>query len=53
MNDDIFAFVFVGFCGVAIGLAMRDVIPDDFQCTKSDIVDGVAECVKYEKKVKE
>ena len=28
-------------------------IPSSFQCTESAIVDGVAECVKYEKKVKE
>ena len=25
-------------------------IPSSFQCTESAIVDGVAECVKYEKK---
>lgn len=23
----------------------------DFQCTDSNVVDGIAECVKYEKKV--
>ena len=51
--DDIFAFVFAGVVGVAIGLAICGGVPDGFQCTESAVVDEIAECVKYEKKVKE
>lgn len=51
--DEIFAFVFAGVVGVAIGLAIWGGVPDGFQCTESAVVGGVAECVKYEKKAKE
>ena len=54
MNDliDFVVMVFFGVgLGLVLGLAIWGGIPEDFQCTGSDIVDGIAECVKYEKKV--
>ena len=42
----------VSFIVVFVYLAEQHItIPKDFQCTESAIVNGVAECVKYEKKV--
>ena len=48
MMDDIFAFVFFGFVGLAIGVGLSG-IPSGFQCTESAVVNGVAECIKYER----
>ena len=49
MMDDIFAFVFFG-SGLAIGVGLSG-IPSGFQCTESAVVNGVAECIKYERSV--
>ncbi len=37
--------------GVTISSWEKDKPPNGFHCTESAIVNGVAECVKYEKKV--
>ena len=37
--------------GVTISSWEKDKPPAGFHCTESAIVNGVAECVKYEKKV--
>ena len=38
-------------CFFAYGADQRITIPKNFQCTESAIVNGKAECVKYERKV--
>ena len=55
--DEVLYYFAVGVVGFAVGFAVGvgipvPVYPKDFQCTESAIVNGVAECVKYEKKEK-
>jgi hypothetical protein len=45
------ALVILSICFIAYGTDSRIKLSRDFQCTESSIVDGKAECVKYERKV--
>ena len=48
----IYIAICVSFIVLFVYLAKQHItIPKDFQCTESSIVDGKAECIKYEKKV--
>ena len=43
------ALVILSICFIAYGTDQRITIPKNFQCTESAIVNGKAECVKYER----
>ena len=49
--DEVFYYFGVGVVAFVVGFELAGILPKDFQCTESAIVSGVAECVKYEKKV--
>lgn len=49
-------YIFIAFFFIVLFVYLGKqsiVIPSRFQCTESAVVDGVAECVKYEKRAKE
>ena len=49
--DEVLYYFAVGVVAFVVGFEIAGILPKDFQCTESAIVNGVAECVKYEKKV--
>lgn len=49
--DEVFYYFSVGVVAFVVGFELAGILPKDFQCTESAIVNGVAECVKYERKV--
>ena len=49
--DEVFYYFGVGVVGFVAGFGIAGILPKDFQCTESAVVNGQAECVKYEKKV--
>ena len=49
--DDAFYYFSIGVVAFVVGFEIAGILPKDFQCTESAIVNGQAGCVKYERKV--